>query len=260
MATIQAKNLSLQYDKKTIISNLSLDLPEQKMTTIIGANGCGKSTLLKALTRILPLAHGQVVLDGQAISSLPTKEIAKKLALLPQSQDVNSGITVYELVSYGRYPHLNQMGRLSAEDHKIIDWALSISKLNDIRHQAVDSLSGGQKQRVWIAMAFAQDTDTIFLDEPTTYLDLNHQLEVLDLLKDLVEESHKTIIMVLHDLNLSARYSDQMIAMKEGAIIKQGSVADIMTAEIIKETFAIDAQIVEDPIYHCPIMLTYQLI
>lgn len=260
MATIQAKNISLQYDKKTIISDLSLDLAEGKLTTIIGANGCGKSTLLKALTRILPTAAGQVLIDGQAISSLPTKEIAKKMALLPQSQEITSGITVYELVSYGRYPHLNQMGRLSTEDHEIIDWAISISKLKDLSHEYVDSLSGGQKQRVWIAMALAQDTDTIFLDEPTTYLDLNHQLEILDLLKELKEKSKKTIIMVLHDLNLSSRYSDYLIAMKEGAIIKQGTVAETMTAKVIKEVFAISAQIVEDPVYHCPIMLTYQLI
>lgn len=260
MSTIQAKNMTVQCDQKTIIKELSLNLVTQKMTTIIGANGCGKSTLLKVLTRILPLASGSVLIDGQDISSLPTKEIAKKLALLPQSQEASPGINVYELVSYGRYPHLNHMGHLSQEDHRIINWALSMTKLTDFADHCVDALSGGQKQRVWIAMALAQDTDTIFLDEPTTYLDLNHQLEVLDLLKELQVTSHKTIIMVLHDLNLSARYSDYMIAMKDGKIINQGSVSEIMTPRNIENIFAIDAQIVEDPIHHCPIMLTYQLI
>ena len=239
MSSIQAENIQVAYDDRVIIEKLSTRIPSGKITTIIGANGCGKSTLLKALTRILPHQEGAIYLDGQAIAQLPTKEVAKKLALLPQVLEATEGISVYELVSYGRYPHQNGLGYLTDQDRQKINWALEATQTAPFARFPVDDLSGGQRQRVWIAMALAQDTNTIFLDEPTTYLDLNHQLEVLELLKDLNLSQQKTIVMVLHDVNLSARFSDHMIAMKEGNIRYNGSVSSIMTTEILSDIFNI---------------------
>ncbi|BAQ23714.1 ABC transporter ATP-binding protein [Streptococcus troglodytae] len=260
MSDIRAESVQVAYDKDIIINDLTLQIPDQKITTIIGANGCGKSTLLKALTRIQAIKKGQILLDGQAISQLPTKEVAKKLALLPQVLEATEGISVYELISYGRFPHQKYLGNLSKEDRNKIHWAMEVTKVVDFANLDVDNLSGGQRQRVWIAMALAQDTDTIFLDEPTTYLDMNHQLEILELLQRLNQETQKTIIMVLHDLNLSARFSDHLIAMKNGQIKYQGNVQTIMTPSILKDIFQIDAQITKDPIHKCPVLLTYQLI
>jgi iron complex transport system ATP-binding protein len=231
MSKIVADQIQVAYDKQVIIKNLSLDLLEGKITTIIGPNGGCKSTLLKSLTRILPISSGSILIDGQAISQLATKEVAKKIALLPQVLEATEGITVYELVSYGRFPHQSGMGSLSDNDRNIINWAMTVTHITEFANRPVDDLSGGQRQRVWIAMALAQDTDTIFLDEPTTYLDLNHQLEVLELLKELNETTHKTIIMVLHDLNQSARFSDHLIAMKGGEILYQGQPKEIITKD-----------------------------
>ena len=257
MSQIAAENISVAYEDKLILDKLSVTIAKQEITTIIGANGCGKSTLLKALTRIHPVKSGHVLIDGESIVHLPTKEVAKKLALLPQMLEATDGISVYELVSYGRFPHQNSWGRLTKEDKDKINWAMEMTKVADLANESVDSLSGGQRQCVWIAMALAQDTDTIFLDEPTTYLDMNHQLEVLELLKKLNTETKKTIIMVLHDLNLSARFSDTL--MKSGKIAYHGSITDIMTPAILRDIFNIDAQIVQDPIHNRPILLTYQL-
>ena len=260
MSQIHADAIQVSYDKKAIIEDLSLSIPEGQVTTIIGANGCGKSTLLKALTRIKGIDQGAIFLDGDSIANLPTKEIAKKIALLPQVLEATEAITVYELVSYGRFPHQKYLGTLTKQDRDKIHWALEVTHTIDFANLTVDSLSGGQRQRVWIAMALAQDTDTIFLDEPTTYLDLNHQLEVLELLYQLNKETGKTIIMVLHDLNLSARFSDHLIAMKAGHIKYQGPSQEIMTAEILRDIFQIEAHIVTDPIHHRPTVLTYQLL
>ena len=259
MSSIQAENIQVAYDDRVIIEKLSTRIPSGKITTIIGANGCGKSTLLKALTRILPHQEGAIYLDGQAIAQLPTKEVAKKLALLPQVLEATEGISVYELVSYGRYPHQNGLGYLTDQDRQKINWALEATQTAPFARFPVDDLSGGQRQRVWIAMALAQDTDTIFLDEPTTYLDLNHQLEVLELLKDLNLSQQKTIVMVLHDVNLSARFSDHMIAMKEGNIRYNGSVSSIMTTEILSDIFNIEPQLIQAPGQGYPILLTYDL-
>ena len=259
MSSIRAENINVSYSQKAIIDNLSIDIPKGKMTTIIGANGCGKSTLLKALARILPVEKGMIYLDGQAISQLATKDIAKKMALLPQVLEASEGITVYELVSYGRFPHQNGLGHLSNEDRQKIDWAMELTQTHSLAHQFVDKLSGGQRQRAWIAMALAQDTDIICLDEPTTYLDLNHQLEILELLQELNHTNQKTILMVLHDLNLSARFSDYMIAMKNGRIDYHGSVAEIMTPSILKHIFEIEANILSHPQQDYTILLTYSL-
>ncbi|MGT2929160.1 ABC transporter ATP-binding protein [Streptococcus dentasini] len=260
MSKICADQIQVAYDHQVIIDDLSLSLPEGEITTIIGANGCGKSTLLKALTRIQAIKQGQIYLDGQSIANLSTKEVAKKLALLPQVLEATQGISVYDLISYGRFPHQKYLGSLTQEDRNKIHWAMEVTGVTEFAKVDVDSLSGGQRQRVWIAMALAQDTDTIFLDEPTTYLDMNHQLEILELLRDLNQEAGKTIIMVLHDLNLSARFSDHLVALKDGEIRYEGPVDQIMTPDILKEIFRIEALLAEDPIHHCPILLTYQLI
>lgn len=260
MSDIKAETISVAYDHKMIIEHLSLDVPQGAITTIIGANGCGKSTLLKALTRIHKVEKGAIYLDGQSIATLPTKQVAQKIALLPQVLEATEGISVYELISYGRYPHQKYLGSLTAYDRSRIHWAMEVTNTIGLANNDVDTLSGGQKQRVWIAMALAQDTDTIFLDEPTTYLDLNHQLEVLELLKRLNQENGKTIVMVLHDLNLSARFSDQLIAMKDGCIQYQGAVSDILTVSNLETIFNIKAHLVEDPIHKVPVLLSYQLL
>lgn len=257
---IEAKKIEVAYDKQVIIQGLSTQIAQGKITTIIGANGCGKSTLLKALTRIHAVQKGQVLLDGQDIAQLPTKEIAKKLALLPQVLEATEGITVFDLVSYGRYPHQSYLGSLSQEDRDKIHWAMEATHITDFAQMEVDALSGGQRQRVWISMALAQDTETIFLDEPTTYLDMSHQLEILQLLQELNQKQGKTIVMVLHDLNLAARFSDQLIAMKEGEIRYQDQVPSVMTTPILQEIFDIKAQIIPDPISQQPILLSYQLL
>ena len=260
MSQISAEHISVAYEDKIILEDLSLDLLDGNITTIIGSNGCGKSTLLKALTRIQAIKSGQILIDGEAIAKLSTKEVAKKIALLPQVLEATEGISVYELVSYGRFPHQKYLGNLTSFDRDKIHWAMEVTKVTPYAYLDVDSLSGGQRQRVWIAMALAQDTDTIFLDEPTTYLDMNHQLEILELLYRLNQENHKTIIMVLHDLNLAARFSDCLVAMKDGEIKYQGSAKEIMTDAILKDIFHIKAQIVTDPIFNRPTLLSYQLL
>lgn len=260
MNTITTKDLKIGYDNTEIVKEISLTFEENKITTIIGPNGCGKSTLLKAITRIIPHHNGQILLDGEAISKLKTKELAKRMAILPQVTESPSGLTVGELVSYGRFPHQSGFGTLSTEDYDIIDWALSVTNTLDYKYKDVDHLSGGQRQRVWIAMALAQNTDIIFLDEPTTYLDMGHQLEVLNLLKKLNEEQNRTIIMVLHDLNHAARFSHNLVALRNGELIKQGGVEEIMQKDVLAKLFDIDAEIVQDPRTNKPVCLTYDLI
>ena len=260
MSQISAEHISVAYEDKVILKDLSLDLLDGNITTIIGSNGCCKSTLLKALTRIQAIKSGQILIDGETIAKLSTKEVAKKIALLPQVLEATEGISVYELVSYGRFPHQKYLGNLTSFDRDKIHWAMEVTRVTPYANLDVDSLSGGQRQRVWIAMALAQDTDTIFLDEPTTYLDMNHQLEILELLYRLNQENHKTIIMVLHDLNLAARFSDCLVAMKDGEIKYQGSAEEIMTDAILKDIFHIKAQIVTDPIFNRPTLLSYQLL
>ena len=260
MSQISAEHISVAYEDKVILKDLSLDLLDGNITTIIGSNGCGKSTLLKALTRIQAIKSGQILIDGETIAKLSTKEVAKKIALLPQVLEATEGISVYELVSYGRFPHQKYLGNLTSFDRDKIHWAMEVTRVTPYANLDVDSLSGGQRQRVWIAMALAQDTDTIFLDEPTTYLDMNHQLEILELLYRLNQENHKTIIMALHDLSLAARFSDCLVAMKDGEIKYQGSAEEIMTDAILKDIFHIKAQIVTDPIFNRPTLLSYQLL
>ena len=260
MNRLSTNNLTIAYNKKIIINNLEIVIPERKITSIIGPNGCGKSTLLKAVGRILKPERGSVYLDGIDIYTLNTKEVAKKMSILPQSPKAPSGITVGELVSYGRFPHQHGLKKLTVEDKKIIQWAMDITKLSEYEVTLVDNLSGGQRQRVWIAMALAQQTDIILLDEPTTYLDLAYQLEILELLYRLNKEQGCTIAMVLHDLNLASRFSDYIIAMRSGKIIEYGTPDEVICEDVLKKTFNINADIIKDSTSKKPICISYDLI
>ncbi|HLR67622.1 ABC transporter ATP-binding protein [Virgibacillus alimentarius] len=260
MARLYTDNLTISYDTRLIVNGLSMEIPDQKITAIIGPNGCGKSTLLKAITRIITPKSGSVVLDGKIITKENTKKLAKQIAILPQTPESASGLTVGELVSYGRFPYQKGFGRLTKEDIEVIDWALDITGTSAFKFQPVDALSGGQRQRVWIAMSLAQETDTIFLDEPTTYLDMAHQLEVLEVLKRLNEEQGRTIVMVLHDLNQAARFADYIIALKDGEIVKAGNCEEVIHADVLKKVFRIDAEIGRDPRTNKPMCITYHLL
>lgn len=260
MVRLFTDDLSIGYGEQLIVKNLSVTIPDKKVTTIIGSNGCGKSTLLKAITRIIPHQSGSVLLDGKNISKENTKSLAKKMAILPQTPDSTSGLTVSELVSYGRFPYQNGFGRLTKKDYEVIEWALEVTGTADYKHRPVDALSGGQRQRVWIAMALAQETEIIFLDEPTTYLDMAHQLEILELLQKLNQEQERTIIMVLHDLNQAARFADYIIALKDGEIVKAGTCEEVITQDVLRQIFEIDAVIGQDPRTKKPMCITYNLL
>ncbi len=260
MNSIATENLAIAYEDHLVVDDLDMQIPQGKITTIIGPNGCGKSTVLKAVGRILKPKNGMVYLNGDDITHLSTKEVAQKMAILPQSPQAPAGLTVGELVAYGRFPHQRGFGKLKPEDKKIIQWSLEVTKLTELETTAVDNLSGGQRQRVWIAMALAQQTDLILLDEPTTYLDLAYQLEVLELLYSLNREQGCTIVMVLHDLNLAARFADYMIAIRCGDIIKHGTPEEVMTTDVLKETFHIDAEIVTERRTGRPTCISYDLI
>ncbi len=259
MAKIHTLDLSLSYGNTEIVTKLNLSIPEGKITSIIGPNGCGKSTVLKALARVLPPKSGAVYLDGKAISKQSNIEIAQKLAILPQTPQAPSGLTVEELVAFGRYPHQRGFGTLSAFDKDKINMALNITNMTNFIDRDIDALSGGQRQRVWIAMALAQDTELILLDEPTTYLDLVHQLEVLQLLQKLNIDENRTIVMVIHELNMASRFSDNIIAMKDGNIVAEGTPQQIMTSDMMKAVFSIDAHIVDDPRTGRPVCVTYDI-
>ncbi|PEL13640.1 ABC transporter ATP-binding protein [Bacillus sp. AFS017336] len=260
MVRLYTDELTIGYGDRLIVKGLNIKIPDKQITTIIGSNGCGKSTLLKAITRIISHQSGTIILDGENISLENTKLLARKMAILPQTPESASGLTVGELVSYGRFPYQSGFGRLTKKDIEVIDWALEVTGTKDFKYQAVDSLSGGQRQRVWIAMALAQETEIIFLDEPTTYLDMAHQLEILELLQKLNQEQDRTIVMVLHDLNQAARFADYIIAMKDGEIVKAGSCEEVITHEVLKQVFSIDTVIGRDPRTNKPMCITYNLL
>ena len=260
MSRIEATDLSISYGRRPIIEGMNLTIPESKITSIIGPNGCGKSTLLKTVARIMKPLSGSILLDGKAIHKQSTKDIAKKIAILAQSPHTPDEITVKDLVSYGRSPYQKGFGQLTAKDWEMIHWALEETNLLEYANRFVHALSGGQRQRVWIAMALAQDTDILLLDEPTTYLDLAHQLDVLLVLERLNKKQGKTIVMVLHDLNHASRFSDYIVSMREGEVIKAGAPREVMTNEVLRSVFDIDAHIVEDPATKKLACLTYQLL
>lgn len=252
---LKTQQLTLAYDGAPIIQNLDLAIPAQKITVLVGANGCGKSTLLRGLARLLKPKSGMVYLDGKAISQLKATTIARKLGMLPQSPNAPEGLTVRDLVAMGRYPYQSWLQQWSTEDEKKVVEALEITTMTELADRALDSLSGGQRQRAWIAMVLAQDTDTLLLDEPTTFLDLSHQVELLDLLDELQASQGKTIVMILHDLNLSCRYADYLVAVQQGKIYATGTPKQVMTESMVREVFNLECRIVPDPLADTPMCI-----
>ncbi len=252
---LETKQLSLAYDGAPIIRNLNLSIPAQKITVLVGANGCGKSTLLRGLAKLLKPKSGIVYLDGKDISQLKAKTIAKKLGMLPQSPTAPEGLTVRDLVAMGRYPYQSWMQQWSTEDEEKVAEALEITTMTELAARPLDSLSGGQKQRAWIAMVLAQDTDILLLDEPTTFLDLSHQVELLDLLAELQENQGKTIVMILHDLNLSCRYADYLVAIQQGKVYATGTPEQVMTESMVRDVFDLECRIVSDPLADTPMCI-----
>ncbi len=253
--TLSAEALTLAYGDRTIIDTLDFELPPGRITAIVGANGCGKSTLLRALARLIAPRAGRVLLDGTSLRERHSKEIARTLGLLPQSPTAPEGIAVADLVGRGRHPHQKLLARWSERDYDVVAQSLQATGIADLADRSVDELSGGQRQRVWIAMALAQETDILLLDEPTTFLDVAHQIEVLDLLTDLNRHRGTTVAMVLHDINLAARYADHLIALRDGTIVASGPPTEVVTGELIREVFDLDALVITDPISGTPIVL-----
>lgn len=252
---LQAEQLSLTYDgNTTIVHELDLHIQRGKITALVGPNGCGKSTLLRGLSRLLSPETGAVCLDGEDVHRMKAKELARKLGILPQSPTAPEGLTVHELVAQGRYPHQRWFQQWSEEDEQIVQESLRITNLSMFADRSVDALSGGQRQRAWIAMALAQQTQLLLLDEPTTYLDLAYQLDVLDLLEELNEQG-RTIVMVLHDLNQAARYADEMVALRGGQIVAHGSPEQVMTADTLRHVFGLNARVIPDPVTGTPMCI-----
>ena len=252
---LHADRVTVGYGAAPVVHDLTLDVPDGRVTTIVGPNGCGKSTLLRTLARLLRPTSGEVVLDGRPIRSIGTREIATRLALLPQSPVAPEGLLVRDLVGRGRHPHQRWFSQWSPADEEVVESALAMTDTGALRDRPLDQLSGGQRQRAWIAMTLAQDTDLMLLDEPTTYLDLAHQVEVLDLVTRLNRERGRTVALVLHDLNLAARHSDVIVVMKDGRIVTQGSPTEVFTAPLLAEVFGLDADVLTDPRTGLPIVV-----
>nr|BBH85570.1 ABC transporter ATP-binding protein [Thermosporothrix sp. COM3] len=253
---LAVEDLEVAYEKYTVFSHLNLNVEPGSITGIIGPNGCGKSTLLKTMGRILKQSQGLVYLDGKALQTMQSKEIAKRLAILPQSPSAPLELTIEELVAYGRHPHRGRFQRQTTRDRQVIEWAMETAGVLPFREREIGSLSGGQRQKVWLALALAQETDILLLDEPTTYLDIAHQLDVLYTIQKLNREEKRTILMVLHDINHAARFCDAIIAMKEGSIIASGSPVDVITPEVLRETFQVEAHVVIEE--QVPICLKFE--
>lgn len=253
--TLSTENLTLGYGDRAVIEGLDLTLAAGRVTVIVGANACGKSTLLRSMSRLLVPRAGRVVLDGREVHRTPAKELARTLGLLPQSPVTPEGITVLDLVGRGRHPHQRAFARWTAKDDAAVAAALEATHTTDLVDRSVDELSGGQRQRVWIAMALAQQTDLLLLDEPTTFLDISHQIEVLDLLTDLNRTRGTTIVMVLHDLNLAARYADRLIALASGRLHAAGTTEEVMTEDTVRTVYGMESRVIEDPVSGRPLVL-----
>jgi len=253
--SLQAVDLGLGYGDVRIVEGLNVDVPIGQVTVIVGANGCGKSTLLRGLARLLHPTTGAVLLDGRSVHAMPSKEVAKVMGLLPQSPIAPEGITVADLVGRGRYPHQGWFRQWSDDDDRAVAEALAATDTLGLADRPIEEMSGGQRQRVWIAMALAQETDLLLLDEPTTFLDLAHQVEVLDLLTDLNRRRGTTVVIVMHDLNLACRYADHLIAMKNGSIVRQGAPAEVITPSVMREVFSMKATIITDPVSGTPTVI-----
>ncbi len=254
MSRLWAEGLTLSYDQRVVAENLGVRIPDGEFTVIVGPNACGKSTLLKALARLLGPKAGQVHLDDRAIGGYTSKQVAHRLGLLPQSPLAPSGITVGDLVARGRYAHQSLLRQWSKQDEAIVVEAMEQTNVHELSQRYVSELSGGQRQRVWLAMALAQQTPILLLDEPTTFLDITHQVEVLDLCADLHEQG-RTLVAVLHDLNLATRYATHLIAMRDGAIVAEGNPADIVTAEMVEQTFGLACRVIPDPETGTPLIV-----
>jgi len=253
--TLRTEGLVSGYGRTTIVDDVDIEIPTGRICVIVGANACGKSTLLKTISRLIPTQAGAVILDGERIDQMPTKELARTLGLLPQQPVAPEGIAVADLVGRGRHPHQKLFRSWTADDDRAVTEALSATGVLDLADRAVDELSGGQRQRVWIAMALAQETDILLLDEPTTFLDVSHQVEVLDLLTDLNASRGTTIVMVLHDINLAARYADHLFALKNGRVVASGAPSDVVTSELVREVFDLDSLVITDPVSGTPLVL-----
>ncbi|HEY0239859.1 MAG TPA: ABC transporter ATP-binding protein [Friedmanniella sp.] len=249
---LETQGLVLSYGERPVVDDLTVALPDGRITVIVGANGCGKSTLLRGMARLVHPVRGAVLLDGLSIHHTPSREVARVLGLLPQAPVAPEGITVTDLVGRGRYPHQGWFRRWTAADDEAVAHALAATGTTELADRRIEDMSGGQRQRVWIAMALAQETDVLLLDEPTTYLDLAHQIDVLDLLTDLNAQRGTTIVVVMHDLNLACRYADHLIAMVDGAIAAQGPPTEVVTSELVRRVFGLESLVVEDPVSRTP--------
>lgn len=259
LSHMQAKGLSAGYNGEAVFKGLDLKIPEGSITTLIGSNGSGKSTILKTLCRIISPDSGAVYLDGEAIHRMPTKCVAQRLALLPQGAQAPAGITVGDLVEYGRFPYRSALSGLGEKDREIIQWALASTGMSSLEHREMERLSGGQQQRAWIAMALAQKTGLLFLDEPTTYLDISHQLDILYLLRRLNRENGVTIVMVLHDLNHAIMFSDYLVAIKDGTLHSAGTPQEVITQQALREIFDVEAEVITHPVLNVPVCLPFRI-
>ncbi|MFF4226739.1 ABC transporter ATP-binding protein [Streptomyces abikoensis] len=255
MSRLSAESVTLAYDGRVIAEDLSVAVPDNSFTVIVGPNACGKSTLLRALSRMLKPQAGSVLLDGAAIGSYPARKVARTLGLLPQSSVAPDGITVADLVARGRHPHQGLLRQWSPEDERIVQESMAATGVAALADRYVDELSGGQRQRVWIAMALAQRTPLLLLDEPTTFLDIQHQIEILDLCAELHENQGRTLVAVLHDLNHAARYATHLIAMRDGRVVAEGAPGDIVTAELVERVFGLRCQVIDDPQTGTPLVV-----
>lgn len=260
MEAISVRNLSISYEDNNIIEDMDLSIPKGMITIIIGSNGCGKSTLLKTIARINKPKNGDIFINNKNIKKIKEKDIAKEVAFLPQGPVCPSGLTVRELVAYGRFPHQKLIGGLNSHDKEIIDWAINETGLSDFKDREVENLSGGQRQRAWIAMTLAQETDIIMLDEPTTYLDMSYQLEVLEVLEKLNKEKNITVVIVLHELNNACRFANNIVGLKKGKIICEGKPIDVINKSTLKEIYGISATLTKSENGEYPICMEYELL